>query len=146
MVQRGVTGAVPKGSVGPNTATMGRPTAAATCIAPESLPTKRWHCDSSAGRSAMAVFPVKSIGGRRISVAMAAETLASEAVPKRMTSTSDSDCSRFARRQNAKGANIWRSRRSACTDGDSPDALAYAGFFRISSALALFIRDTESDE
>ena len=38
MLQRGVTGAVPNGSVGPKTATTGRLTAAATCIAPESLP------------------------------------------------------------------------------------------------------------
>ena len=41
MVQRVVTGAVPLGSVGPNTATTGNPTAAATCIAPESFPTNR---------------------------------------------------------------------------------------------------------
>ena len=46
MVQRGVTGAVPFGSVGPKIATTGRPTAEATCMAPESLPMKRWHCES----------------------------------------------------------------------------------------------------
>src|ERR1700733_5407833 len=43
IVCRGVTGAVPNGSVGPKIATAGRPTAAATCMAPESLPIKTWH-------------------------------------------------------------------------------------------------------
>ena len=65
---RGVTGAVPKGSVGPNIATTGKPTAAATCIAPESLPRNRWHWDRSAGSSAIVVLPVRSIGGWRNSV------------------------------------------------------------------------------
>src|SRR2546421_9255949 len=96
MLQRDVTGAVPNGSVGPNSATTGKPTAAATCIAPESLPTKRWHRDKSAGRAAIAVCPVRSIGGRLISAAIAAETAASAAVPKRITSASISACSRFA--------------------------------------------------
>src|SRR5213078_4184753 len=96
MLQCGVTGAVPYGSVGPKMATIGRPTAAATCIAPESLPMKRWHCDSSAGRSAIPVFPVRSIGGRLISAAIAAETVASAAVPKRITSAPVSLCKRFA--------------------------------------------------
>src|SRR5437762_5409377 len=103
MLQRGVTGAVPCGSVGPNTATMGRPTAAATGIAPESLPMKSWHCESSAGRSAIAVFPVRSMGGRGISAEMAVETLASAAVPKRIISASVSDCSRFATSAKRKG-------------------------------------------
>jgi len=44
------------------------------------------------GKSAIAVFPVRSMGGRRISAEMAVETLASAAVPKRMTSASASDC------------------------------------------------------
>src|ERR1700682_58234 len=88
IVHRGVTGAVPFGSVGPKIATVGSPTAAATCMAPESFPMKRWHFDSSAGRSAMVVFPVRSMGDPRIWAAMAADTLASAAVPKRMTSVS----------------------------------------------------------
>src|SRR5258708_36550314 len=96
ILQRGVTGAVPNGSVGPKTATTGRPTAAATCMAPESLPMKRWHRDSSAGKSEIAVFPVRSIGSRRISLEIAFETVASAAVPNRRTSASASDCNRFA--------------------------------------------------
>ena len=103
MLQRGVTGAVPSGSVGPNTATIGRPTAAATCIAPESLPIKRWHCEKSAGKSAMAVFPVRSMGGLCISAEIACETLASAAVPKRMTFASIRDCSPFAISANRRG-------------------------------------------
>src|SRR5216683_7919195 len=103
MLQRTVTGAVPNGSVGPNTATTGRPTAAATCIAPESLPMKRWHRDSSAGRSEIAVFPVRSIGSRLISLEIAVETVASAAVPNRMTSASASDCNRFATSANRDG-------------------------------------------
>src|SRR5260370_33682726 len=81
MLQRGVTGAVPNGSVGPNTATPGRPTAAATCMAPESLPMKRWHWGSSAGRAEIAVFPVILIGGQRISPEIAVQTGASAAGP-----------------------------------------------------------------
>src|SRR5690242_21140951 len=50
ILKRVVTGAVPKGSVGPKTATTGRPTAAATCMAPESFPTKTWHWDNSPGK------------------------------------------------------------------------------------------------
>src|SRR6266852_8673914 len=96
MLQRGVTGDVPYGSVGPNTATIGNPTAAATCIAPESLPMKRWHCDRRAARSATVVFPVRSMGVRRISAQMAVEAPASAEVQKRITSASASDCSRFA--------------------------------------------------
>src|SRR5712691_2175201 len=85
MLQRGVTGDVPYGSVGPNTATIGKPTAAATCIAPESLPMKRWHCDRRAARSATVVFPVRSMGVRRISAQMAVEAPASAEVPKTET-------------------------------------------------------------
>src|SRR5712692_9902133 len=103
MQQRGVTGAVPDGSVGPNTATVGSPTAAATCITPESLPMKRWHWDSSAGRSEIAVFPTRSMGGRRILAEIASETHASAAVPNRMTSASASDCNRFATSANRDG-------------------------------------------
>ena len=79
---------MPRGSVGPKTATTGSPTAAATCIAPESLPMKRWHCESRAGRSAIAVFPVRSIGGCRIPEAIAFETADSAAVPNKITSAS----------------------------------------------------------
>src|SRR6202790_2162478 len=63
IVQRGVIGAVPWGSVGPKMATMGRPTAAATCIAPESLPTKRWQRERRAGRSAVVVLPTRLVDG-----------------------------------------------------------------------------------
>src|SRR6202795_2465083 len=103
MLQQVVTGAVPFGSVGPNTPTMGRPTAAATCIAPESLPMKSWHCESSAEKSAIAVFPVRSMGGRRNSAEMAVETFASAAVPNKMTLASATDCSRFATSANREG-------------------------------------------
>src|ERR1041384_8497431 len=60
----GVTGAVPSGSVGPKIATTGNPTAAATCIAPESFPTNAVQRENIAGRSAISVFPVKSNAGR----------------------------------------------------------------------------------
>src|SRR6202166_1051142 len=85
MVWRGVTGAVPYGSVGPKIATVASPTAAATCMAPESLPTKTWHCDRSAGRSATVVLPVRLMGARFISEAMAEETSDSPAAPKSIT-------------------------------------------------------------
>ena len=94
-VQRGVTGAVPSGSVGPKTATTGRPTAAATCIAPESLPRKRWHWERSAGRSAMEVLPVRLMGVRCNLAAMAVETGSSVGVPKRITSASVRASSEF---------------------------------------------------
>src|ERR1700752_3457261 len=87
-LKRGVTGAVPSGSVGPKMATTGKPTAAATCIAPESFPKNRWHCESSAGNSAMVVFAVRSIGGGGDWLTMAWETAASAAVPNRTTSAS----------------------------------------------------------
>src|SRR6266853_1539894 len=103
MLQRGVTGEVPNGSVGPKTATTGNPTAAATCIAPESLPMKRWHRDSNAGRSEIEVFPVRSIGGRRISLEIAIETVASPAVPNRTTSASALDCNRLTTSANRDG-------------------------------------------
>src|SRR5271154_3049749 len=103
MLQRGVTGAVPKGSVGPNTATTGRPTAAATCIAPESFPTNRWHLERSAGKLLIEVFPVRSIGGRCMPAAIADETGASDDVPNRITSAPDSVCSRFASSANRSG-------------------------------------------
>src|SRR5580704_422095 len=96
MVQRGVTGAVPSGSVGPKIATTGNPTEEATCIAPESLPTKRWHCDRSAGRSAIAVFPVRSIGALCIAAVMAEETGVSATVPNKIIWASDSATKRFA--------------------------------------------------
>src|SRR5690349_13712988 len=95
ILKRVVTGAVPKGSVGPKTATTGRPTAAATCMAPESFPTKTWHWDNSPGKSAMEVFPVRSIGACRIPATIAAETGASAAVPKRIISASDADRKRL---------------------------------------------------
>src|SRR6266852_1449124 len=88
MRQCGVTGAVPSGSVGPKTATTGKPTAAATCIAPESLPRKRWHCERSAGSSAIAVLPVKLIGARFRSLTMASATCDSPGVPNMITSAS----------------------------------------------------------
>src|SRR6202049_1741972 len=88
IVQRGVTGAVPNGSVGPKMATAGSPTAEATCMAPESLPIKTWHCDRRAGRSAMALLPVRSMSARFISEAMANETSVSPGAPKSITSAS----------------------------------------------------------
>src|SRR5215470_6509323 len=103
MLHRGVTGAVPWGSVGPNTATTGSPTAAATCIAPESLPINRWHCDSKPGKSPIVVFPVRSMGARLMLADIALVTSASDGVPNRMTSQSVFDCSRFARSPNLAG-------------------------------------------
>src|SRR5882724_9313746 len=96
MEQRGVTGAVPWGSVGPKIATTGRPTEEATCIAPESLPMKRWHWERSAGRSAMAVLPVRSMGMERMADVMAVETSVSAAVPNKMISALDSAIKRLA--------------------------------------------------
>src|SRR6266853_2931581 len=139
MLQRGVTGAVPNGSVGPNTATTGRPTAAATCMAPESLPMKRWHRDSSAGRSEIAVFPVRSIGGRRISPEIAVETVASPAVPNRITPAFASDCNRFATSANRDGGQHFADPYEA----PAPIAMRTAPWrtpelLRNSSALRLF--------
>src|SRR5437762_13930713 len=131
MLQCGVTGAVPYGSVGPKMASIGRPTAAATCIAPESLPMKRWHCDSSAGRSAIPVFPVRSIGGRLISAAIAAETVASAAVPKRITSAPVSLCKRFATSAKREGgqhfADPYEDRKSTRLNS-SHRCISYAVF------------------
>src|SRR5882762_8795317 len=95
MVMRGVTGAVPLGSVGPKMATTGRLTAAATCMAPESLPRKRWHWERRAGRSAMEVLPVRLMGARCNSEAIAVETRSSPGVPKRITSASVWESSAF---------------------------------------------------
>src|ERR1700704_5032360 len=88
MVHRGVIGAVPYGSVGPKMATTGKPTAAATCIAPESLPINNWQRERSAGSSAIVVLPTKLIDGPVIPAAMASETVRSVGVPKRITSAS----------------------------------------------------------
>ena len=99
----GVTGAVPNGSVGPKIATTGNPTADATCIAPESFPIKSWHRESSAGNSAIAVFPVKSIGFRFIPATIAVETAISPAVPNKIISASDSAINRFATSANRSG-------------------------------------------
>src|SRR5208337_892286 len=88
MLLRGVTGAVPSGSVGPKTATTGTPTAAATCIAPESLPRNSWHCERRAGKSPIPVFPVRSTGFFLMPAMMALETPASAAVPNKITSAS----------------------------------------------------------
>jgi hypothetical protein len=102
-VHFGVTGAVPNGSVGPKIATTGNPTADATCIAPESFPMKSWHRESSAGNSAIAVFPVKSIGGRFIPATIAFETAISPAVPNNIISAPDSSIKRFATSANRSG-------------------------------------------
>jgi len=69
-------------------ATTGKPTAAATCIAPESLPTNSWQRERSAGRAAIAVLPTRLIAGLFIPAAIASEAFCSAAVPKRITSAS----------------------------------------------------------
>src|SRR5258705_650202 len=103
MVQRVVIGAVQWESVGPKIATTGRPTAAATCIAPESLPTKSWQRERSAGRSAIAVLPTKPIDGPVIPAAIASETGSSDAVPKRITSASSLTRKRFTKSAKRSG-------------------------------------------
>src|SRR6202035_4827082 len=102
-VQRGVMGAVPCESVGPKIATTGSPTAAATCIAPESLPTNNWQRERSAGRSAIAVAPTKLIDGPSMPTVIASETVRSAAVPKRITSASLCRRKRFTKSANRSG-------------------------------------------
>src|ERR1700722_7128839 len=150
IVHFGVTGAVPNGSVGPKIATTGNPTADATCIAPESLPIKSWHRESSAGNSAIAVFPVKSIGFRFIPATIAFETAVSPAVPNKTISASDSAINRFATSANLSGSQHFadpyeapapiatRSARPSSARDCTPDAIS------LSSAASPLSRETVS--
>src|SRR5262249_9546624 len=102
-VHLGVTGTVPLGSVGPKIVTIGNPTAPATCIAPESFPMNSEQRESSAGKSAVLVFPVKSIGLFFNPAIIAFETATSIAVPNRTTSTSLFSVRRFSVSANRSG-------------------------------------------
>ena len=69
------------GSVGPNNATTGVPTAAATCIGPESLVIKTAACRNKLGSKPTAVCPVRSTAFVRMSAITARASGRSVAAP-----------------------------------------------------------------
>jgi hypothetical protein len=102
-VNCGVKGAVPSGSVGPKMPITGNPIAAATCMAPESLPMKIEQAEKNAARSRMDVCPTSEIGLHFIAERIRAAISFSLGVPKSITSAPHSEIRRSARAANRSG-------------------------------------------
>src|SRR5579862_6095916 len=81
-----VTGAVPSGSVEPKIPITGIPAAAATCMAPESLPIKTEQTENNAASSRMDVFPAREVARDFIAEQICATISRSACVPKNITS------------------------------------------------------------
>ena len=102
-VNCGVTGDVPSGSVEPKMPMTGSPAAAATCMAPESLPIKIEQAEKIAARSRMDVCPTSEIGRHFIDEQIRAAISFSLGVPKSITSAPHSEIRRSARAANRSG-------------------------------------------